>query len=331
MAQLTALVTGAPGFVGSNLCRELLSHGYKVKALHRKSSKLEALKGLDLELVQGDLSDQRSLLTACRDVDLVFHIAAVYREAKFPDQVYWDINLEGTRNLLEASKECEVKRFIFCSTTGVHGGIKTPPADESYPYNPDDVYQQSKTEAEKLVLEWFNSGRIDGCVIRPTMIWGPADTRLFKLFKGVASRRLPIIGDGQVLRHWVLVSDLARGFRLAAENPRSKAQIYLIAGERPVTLEHTMQTIAKQYGVKLLPFKIPAKPLQLLGSCVEKICKPFGIEPPIHRRRVDFFVKHRAFDYSKARRELGYQPTHSFEDECRLVAKWYVDNSWISI
>jgi dihydroflavonol-4-reductase len=326
----TALVTGAPGFVGSWLCKELLNAGYTVRALHRPSSNLKAIQDLPLMFVQGDLTDQESLKRACAGVDFVFHCGAVYREAKYPDSYYWQINLDGTRNLLEAAKECGVKRFIHCSTTGVHGSIENPPADENYRYKPDDVYQESKTEAEKLVLEKLRSGWIDGCVIRPNMIWGPGDTRLFKLFRGVANRMLPIIGTGQSWCHWILVEDLARAFRLAAENPKSRAQIYLIGGERPVTLEHTMRTIADAYGVKLLPFKIPAWPIQLAGSIVEIICRPLGIEPPLYRRRVDFFVKNRAFVTTKARTELGFKPRFTFEDEARYVAKWYLDNGWIS-
>jgi len=287
---MKVLVTGGTGFVGRAVCRELSRNGYIVKVLHRLTSNLKPLADIaNLELVPGDLADTESLRVACKDAEVVFHIAALYREAKFKDQVYWEANLEGTRRLLEASRETRVRRFIYCSTTGVMGHISLPPADETHPYNPDDVYQQSKAEAEKLVLEWFKSGKIEGLVIRPTMIWGPEDTRLFKIFKGVATKTLPVIGSGKTLNHYILVNDLARAFRLAAESPLS-GEVYLVGGERVVTLEHCMETIAKCYGVKLFPIKIPAWPIQLLGSAVECICKPFGIEPPIHRRRADFFI-----------------------------------------
>lgn len=328
---MKALVTGAPGFVGSQMCRELLSANYQVRALHRQSSNLDSLKRLPLELVRGDITDPPSLDAAMKDVDFVFHIAALYRQAKFPDSVYWKVNFDGTRNVLEAAKRQGVRRVIHCSTTGVHSHIKNPPAREDEPYAPTDVYQESKTEAEKLCLDWFRRGEIDGCVIRPAMIWGPADTRFLKMFRGIASRRMPIIGSGQSLCHWILVSDLARAFRLAAENPATTGQVYLIGGERVVTLEYTMATIARVYGVKLLPFKIPAWPVQVAGSIVETLCKPLGIEPPLHRRRADFFIKNRAFDCSKAREQLGFVPSHTFEDECELIARWYIDAGLIRL
>lgn len=326
-------VTGAPGFVGSHLCEELLSQGYRVRAVHRPGSKLDFLLGLQkrfpaLQLVVADINDASSLVPVFTGAQAVFHLAALYREAKFPDSEYWRVNFEGTKTVLQQAQVCGVTRTIYCSTTGVHGNIDSPPAREDFRYSPCDVYQESKTEAEKFVLDWaVHHG--DACIIRPTMIWGPRDTRIFKLFRGIYTRRLPIIGDGKTLNHWILVEDLARAFRLAAENPKTRGQVYLIGGERVVTLEHTMQTISKVYGKPLLPIKVPALPIQLLGSAIEALCRPLGIEPPLHRRRVDFFVKSRAFDCSKAREQLGFIPRMSFEDEAAYVARWYLENGWL--
>lgn len=327
-----AFVTGGTGFIGSRLCHELAGRGVRVLALVRSGSDRSKLAGLPVEFVEGDVTDLSSLRAGMAGCDTVFHMAALYREAKFPDAVYWKVNLDGTRNVLDAAKEVGVRYVSYCSTTGVLGDIKHPPADEATPYAPLDVYQESKTEAEKLVLERLRSGFIAGSVIRPTMVWGPHDTRLFKLFKGIATRSLPIVGDGKTWCHWVLVDDLVRGFRLAAESPyRTSAGLYTVGGERPVTLEHTMRTIAGVYGVKLLPFKVPVAPIQLAGSLVEAACAPFGIEPPLHRRRVDFFVKNRSFDCSKASRDFGYRPTYTFEEEAALTARWYLENGWLKL
>jgi len=326
---VTALITGATGFVGSRLCRELSENGYQVRVLHRPTSNLDPLKDLNIQFFKGDLSVPESIAPAITGVDLVFNIAALYREAKFKDEVYWQVNYEGTKALIELSREAGVKKFLHCSTIGVHSHIPNPPADETEPYAPTDVYQETKVAAEKHVLECFNSGVINGAVIRPAMIWGPRDKRFLKFFRGIYRRKLPIIGDGQTFCHWILVDDLVRAFRLAAETQRSNGQVYIIAGERPVTLEYTMQTIANIYGVKLLPFKIPALPIQIAGSIVEAICKPFGIEPPLHRRRADFFIKNRAFNCEKARKDLGFEASSKFEDEAKFVANWYLENGWL--
>jgi nucleoside-diphosphate-sugar epimerase len=325
MNQITgskALVTGANGFVGSHLTRMLLRQGAKVRVLVR-NKELPVVKefaSLGAEVFTGDLRDAQTVKNAASGIDYVFHIGAIFREAKFPDEVYFDINLGGTRNVITACRESGVRRLLYCSTNGVHGGHSESPVSEDAPFAPSDVYQQSKAAAEREVA---NCEDLDFAIIRPAMIWGEGDLRFLKLFRGVSRRRLPIIGDGKSWTHWIDAEDLAQAFILAAVRPEASRQAYLIAGNRPVPLEYVYQTIAKLAGVKVLPFKIPALPIQLLGSLVELLVKPLGIEPPLHRRRADFFIKHRIFDTSKARRELGFCPRGDFEEECERVFRWY--------
>lgn len=325
-----ALITGATGFIGSTLCEELVSRGIPVRALHRRGSNTSFIRSLSVELVEGDVTDRDSLRAAMRGCDTVFHLAALFREAKFPHSEYWRVNLEGTRNLLEIAAETESVRYVgYCSTTGVLGDVKAPPADETTPYAPLDVYQESKTEAEKLALDWFRSGRVAGSVIRPAMVYGPRDTRLFKLFRGIATRAFPIIGDGKTWCHWVLARDVARAFFLASQAPTSRGNLYIVGGQHPISLKDSMQIIADEYGVSLLPFRIPVLPIQIIGSLVETLCLPFRIEPPIHRRRADFFIKNRSFDCSRAQRDFGFEPSLPVEQEIRFVARWYQENGWI--
>lgn len=324
-----AVVTGATGFVGSHLCRELLDHGYYVTALHRKSSDLGALNGLEIEYAEADIKDPDSLRDAFSGADVIFHIAALFREAKHPDSEYWHVNVDGTKNVLEVAIEKGVTKIIHCSTVGVHSHIPNPPANEDEPYRPGDVYQETKCEGEKLALTYFRDKRIDGCVVRPAMIWGPGDRRTLKLFKGIAERRLPIIGTGKTLLHWVNVNDLVIGFRLAYETSNNCGEIYIMAGQEAIQLRDLFRAIASELGVGLLPFRIPAFPVQLLGALVETICIPLRIEPPIYRRRVDFFTKTRAFDWSKAKRDLEYQPEGSIEDEIAAIIQSYRALKWL--
>lgn len=326
------LVTGATGFVGSHLTRSLLAYGAMVRVLVRQTSDknvVQEFKELGAEVCYGDVTDTQSILKASIGCVRVFHIAALFREAKFPDSVYFDVNLEGTRHVLDACVENKVARLIHCSTIGVHSHIKNPPANESEPYHPTDIYQESKCEAEKLVNSYFEKGLLETVIIRPAMIWGEGDRRIFKLFKGIVDGKLPIIGDGKVLTHWLYVQDLVNGFILAAEKEQANGQTYILAGRESITLEETYKMIAKRAGVKLLPFKIPALPIQILGAIVEFACMPFGIEPPLHRRRADFFIKNRSFDISKAKRELGYKPANSLEEEVDIIYNWYQQKGWL--
>lgn len=320
-----ALVTGANGFVGTAVCKELLLHGYTVRAMHRPHSDCSSLVGLEVELHAADITDRASLEPACKDIDVIFHIAALFRQAKFPDSVYYDINVEGTRNVFDVGIAAGVDKIIHCSTVGVHSHIPKPPADESEPYRPGDIYQVTKCEGEKLALEYLKTGKIKGNIIRPAMIWGPGDSRTLKLFQGIARSKMPLIGTGRTLVHWVLVSDLARSFRLAAEVDSVNAEVFIIAGKRPVSMEHLFRTIATTYNVSPPRFKIPAWPVQLIGSLMELICRPLGVEPPIYRRRVDFFTKTRSFCSAKAHSLLGYHPEHDFEAEVNLIGQSYKD------
>lgn len=326
------LVTGAAGFVGSNLTRRLLSLKAQVRIFVRSESNkeiVEEFRAQGAEVVYGDIRDREVVSEAVCGSDYVFHIAALFRQAKYPDSVYYEINVQGTKNVLDAAEQFGVSRVIHCSTIGVHSHIPNPPANEEEAYRPGDVYQASKCEGEKLARERFESKRVPGVVIRPAMIWGEGDKRLLKLFKGVSRRRMPIIGSGKTLSHWVYVHDLVQGMLLAAEKEAALGRIYILAGRRPVTIRELMSEIAKQAGVKLLPVRIPARPIQLLGTVVETLCQPFGIEPPIYRRRVDFFTKDRSFDTTRARTELGFEPAQDFSVEVRNIYRWYKEQGWL--
>lgn len=327
------LVTGATGFVGSHLTRRLLALGANVRVLVRESSSKELVnefRQAGAEICFGDVSNRESVFAAVSNQEIVFHIAALFREAKHADEVYYQVNVDGTRHVLDAAEEFGVKRVVHCSTVGVHSHIPNPPANEEEPYRPADVYQVSKYEGEKLALERFRSGRVDGVVVRPAMIWGEGDKRILKLFRGVARKNLPIIGDGKTLTHWVYVHDLVEGFLLAATKEKASGQIYIFAGKTPVTISELYAIVARLAGVRPLPFKVPALPVQLLGSLMEIVCKPFGVEPPLYRRRVDFFTKNRCFDTSKAQRELGYQPKQDFETEVKNIYTWYLKKNLLS-
>lgn len=326
------LVTGATGFVGSHLTRKLLNLGAKVRILVRESSNkdlVSELKALGAEVVYGDVTDREAVFSAVSGTAYVFHIAALFREAKHGDSVYYDVNVEGTRNVLDACEKYDVKRLAHCSTIGVHSHIPNPPADENEPFRPADIYQVTKCEGEKLVSAYMKADRVNAAIIRPAMIWGDGDKRILKLFKGVSTKKLPIIGDGQTWTHWVYVHDLVNGFILAAEKDEAKGQTYIFAGKRPLAIKDLYKLIAKKAGVNLLPFRIPALPLQILGGLTELVCIPFGIEPPLYRRRVDFFTKHRSFDISKARNELGYEPENDIEEEVEKIYNWYQNKGWL--
>lgn len=331
------LLTGASGFTGSHLLAHLLEQKTAVRAMVRSvpaffaSSIIpEALKSNPLlEVVEGDLKDVASLARAVSGTCGVYHVAAAFREASLPPSHYFEVNATGTEELLKAAVSAGVQRFIYCSTNGVVSKPSTLPSDETAPYSPGDFYQESKAEGEKIALKYFHSGKVTGMVLRPAMIYGPEDLRLLKIFKLVGEERFFYVGQGNAHVHFIDVRDLAAAFTLAMQKKEINGEVVLIAGEKPFRLHEVVNEIAKFYGVPAPKLHLPVWPLQTLGSICEAICKPFGINPPIYRRRVDFFIKERCFSTAKAQELLGFKPQLSSLEEIRSLCKWYEEHGFV--
>lgn len=321
------LVTGATGFTGSHLVRTLVREGERVRVIARSAARAREILPKEVDVVEGDITAPGLVEAAMERVGTVYHLAAVYREAKHPDCRYREINVDASRRLLDAAVAARVRRYLHCSTVGVHGHITSPPADERTAYEPGDIYQETKCEAEQLALSYRD--RIPLTVARPTAIYGPGDTRLLKLFRMVARQRFPLLGGGKNYYHTVHVDDLVQGLRLLGTHPNAVGEIFILGGERYLKLSELTEMIAAAAQVPAPRLRLPAKPFQLAGSLVEKLCIPFGIEPPIHRRRVDFYTKSRAFSIDKARRLLGYAPQVKLADGIRDTFNWYVANGYI--
>lgn len=324
---MTVLVTGATGFTGGHLAKYLSARGDAVRALVRPRSraKFEAspLPAAGVVAVEGDLTDAAALTRAAGGVDVVYHIAATYREAGQPDSAYRAINVEGTRHVLEAARAGGARRVVHCSTGGVHGHIANPPANEDAPFNPGDVYQETKLEAERLARAFGDRIGLDVVVARPIGIYGPGDTRFLRMFRGLARGNFPMIGSGKPFYHLTYIDDLVEGFRRCGTVAGAKGRTYILAGPRYTTLEQLVQLVATELKVKPPRFHWPVWPFWTAGLLCEMVCVPLGIEPPIFRRRVDFYTKSRAFDTTRARTELGFAPKVDLEEGIKRTADWY--------
>ncbi len=322
---MTVLVTGVTGFTGGCLARFLRRRGEVVRGLVRPASlpRAESLRAEGVTIVPGDVTDPSSLERACQGVEVVYHLAALYREAGHPASAYWAVNVEGTRHLLEAARAAGVRRVVHCSTGGVHGHVTDPPANEDAPFAPGDVYQRTKLEGERLAADFGRRGSIEVVIVRPIGIYGPGDTRFLKLFRGIARRRFPMLGDGRVYYHLTYIDDLVEGLRLCGEHPEAAGRTYLLAGPEYTTLAELVSLVARELGVAPPRVHWPVWPVWLAGALCELVCVPLGVEPPLYRRRVDFYRKSRAFDISRARAELGYNPTVRLEEGIRRTVAWY--------
>jgi dihydroflavonol-4-reductase len=323
------LVTGATGFTGGHLARTLAARpGYQVRALVRDAARAAGLQTAGIELSVGDLTDRRVLNSAVADVNIVYNVAAVYRAAGLPAATYRAVNAEAPALVVEAAAAAGVGRVVHCSTVGVHGDIEHPPANEDAPFRPGDLYQRTKLEGERLACGAASRLGMPLTIVRPTGIYGPGDRRLLKLFRNVVRRR-PLLGRGEIYYHLTYIDDLVEGFRLAGEHPAAANRTYILAGGEVTTLNELVTRIARVAGTTPPKMHVPVWPFWLAGAACEAVCAPFGLEPPLYRRRVEFFTKSRAFDTARARREIGYAPAVGLVEGLSRTLEWYRQQGWL--
>jgi dihydroflavonol-4-reductase len=327
------LVTGATGFTGGHLAAALAAGGHQVRALvrpaHTDTPAAAVLRDFGVDIVPGDLRDTAALARAVAGVDLVYHIAALYRQAGVARDVYRAVNATAVGDLIERAADAGVRRVVHCSTVGVHGDVAHPPADEEAPLAPGDIYQETKLEGERLAREAGTRRGIEVTIVRPTGIYGPGDRRLLKLFRGVVRGRWITLGRGEIYYHLTYIDDLVEGFRLCGEHPAAAGRTYILAGPDVTTLNELVALVALEARVRPPRLHLPVWPFWLAGALSEAVCVPFGVEPPIFRRRVDFFTKSRAFDITRARREIGYAPRVVVREGIRHTLDWYKAHGWL--
>ena len=327
---MKALVTGAAGFTGSHLVRHLSRAGHSVRALVRPAgSGRPDLARAGVEPVTGDLLDPDSLARAIDGVDVVFNIAALYREAGRPAAEYRAVNALAVGRIVELAKAAGVKRVVHCSTVGVHGDIEHPPANEDAPIRPGDVYQETKVEGERIGRDAARRLGMDLVIARPSGIYGPGDRRLFKVFGKIAQRKFVMLGSGAHFYHITYIDDLCEGFLLCGTAPAAAGRTYILAGSEVTTLRQLVDISADVAKVPPPRTRLPVWPVWLAGAACELVCAPFGISPPIYRRRVDFFRKSRAFDITRAKQELGFAPTVGLREGIGRTLEWYRQQGWV--
>lgn len=327
---MKVLVTGGTGFTGKALVKRLVDAGHEVVSLdYQEGLKTDEIRSWGARVVIGSVTDPAIVKRCMEGVEIVHHLAAAFRELNVPNSYYDEVNAGGTRIVLESAFAHKVKKFIYCSTCGVHGNVDKPPADENAPIQPGDYYQQTKYDAEPLVHEYCAKG-MDALILRPAAIYGPGDPeRFLMIFRRVSKGVFPMFGNGKTLYHPLYIDNLIDAFMLAMEPDKGRGQAYLIADKDYVSIETLVRKTAHALGVEVKIPHYPLWPLIIAGHVCEKVCKPFKITPPIFPRRVDWFRQNRAFDISKAERDLGYQPKIDLDQGLQRTGEWYQKEGYI--
>ncbi|HJO63393.1 MAG TPA: NAD(P)-dependent oxidoreductase, partial [Desulfobacterales bacterium] len=214
-------------------------------------------------------------------------------------------------------------------SVGVFGPLQSIPANEETKCNPLNYYEKSKYEAEEIVRDIGKRLNVPVSIIRPSWVYGPSDTRTFKLFRSINNRRFFIIGDGKTLIHPVYVKDVVQGLIRCAFEKNATNKTYIIAGNKAIMLQSLVEIIAKHLNRKIPRIRFPSWAAKKIAIGFEKIYGPFQKIPPISQRRLAFFSKNQAFDISKAKSEIGYQPEVDLDDGIMQTVKWYRGNNWL--
>jgi nucleoside-diphosphate-sugar epimerase len=322
------LVTGGLGFLGSHLASRLVEAGETVRILARPRPGPEAQDGR-YELIWGDIRDAAVVDGAVRGCKVVMHLASNFRHRASDEKEAFAINVEGTRNVIESCIRHGVRQLINCSTFGVHGNVLEIPANEESPFNPLDLYQETKLVAEQESLQAYRERGLPVTVVRPGSMYGPGDRRLLKLFRMIQKRRFVMVGDGETFFHPAYVDDVVDVFMRCLGNEKTVGETFIAAGDEYLALNKLVGIIAEELRVPPPRLRVPQRPILALASLCEWICVPLGIEPPLHHRRVSFFTSNRAFSVAKARKLLGFQPRVGFREGVGATIGWYRQQGWL--
>lgn len=327
----TVLVTGATGFTGSVVTRKLVAAGAKVRAIARPSSNLKPFKDLDIEWFTGDVFDPQTVAQATPGVHYIFHLAAAFREEKSTDDDFRKVHLTSTQLLAESVLgSAEFSRFVHVSTVGVHGHIESGRADENYRFAPGDGYQRTKLEGEQWIAEFGQTHHLPFTIIRPAPIFGPGDLRLLKIFRMVNKGYLLMLGKGKGLYHLVHVEDLANTILLSAVSDRALGEAFISASDDPISIEEMGKLIAGFLGKRVRVIRLPLGPFYLAADFCAAVFPRLGLQPPIYRRRVDFYTKDRSFDNTKIRELLDYEFLYDNESGIEQTTRWYLEEGLLS-
>ena len=328
---MRVLITGGTGFIGSNLALKCLKNGDIVRVLGQENNPAEAenrkmIEEKGAEVLLTSVTDREKVFSLLQGIDLVYHLAAAQHEANVPDQVFWDVNVTGTKNILEASIHAGVKCFVHGSTIGVYGFALEGHVDEQSPLKPDNIYGVTKLEGEKVVYSFKD--KLPFVIIRISETYGPGDRRLLKLFKGIKKNAFFMIGKGENIHHLIYIDDLIDGL-FAATSKEAIGEVFVLAGKDAVTTNEMIQKIAQAFGTKMPRFRMPLLPFELIAAVMETILRPLGIQPPLHRRRMNFFKKSFLFSLEKASKILNFNPKISFENGVDQTARWYEQKGYL--
>ena len=310
------LVTGATGFLGKYVVKELVEHGYQVRAFGRNSKVGRSLENSSVSYFQGDLTKADDVLEACKVMDLVVHAGAL-STVWGPWEDFYQANVLGTKYVLEACRQTDIQRIVYVSSPSVYAApkdqlaIKESDAPEENNLN---NYIRSKLASERLFKDYPD---VSSIILRPRGLFGIGDTSILPRVINLSQKiGIPLIGDGRQLMDMTCVENVALAIRLAIEAPEAKGEVYNITNGEPRAFRDLLEESLTGLGYPIKYRKIPAFLLSGIASSLEFLYKSLNLkgEPPLTRYTYYLLRYSQTLDISKAMRELGYHPKISISE-----------------
>ncbi len=302
------LITGAAGFIGSHLVEHLLDNGVRANELRLLIPKKESLKNLpkkDFEILRGDIRNVNDVKKAVNGVEIIYHLAALIVKKEYSKKDYFDVNTDGTKNLIKLANKRKLKKFIFFSSVAIYGlpickgDMKN--IDENSPKSPCEVYGESKLKAEEILI----NSKLPYAIIRPTSVYGPRDHSSFSNFvRAIKNHYFFIVGDGKNKLDYVFVKDLVRAARLA-EKSKKRESDYIIGGGAK-SLNEIVSDLCQKTNSWIIPFHLP----KFIAIIISHITSILGL--PLYPGRVNAMTSNFYFNLSKSKREIKYKPIKGF-------------------
>ena len=314
-------ITGNSGFIGTYLTDIFLKNGQDVNGLDIYPRK-DIFQGFTQ--LEGNILDKESVLKAMRGTDCIIHLAAEHKDFGITKEQYFKVNVEGTKVLLEAASEMQIKKFIYYSSVAVYG-YNQPSSDNTVP-QPNNYYGASKLKAEEVIREWAQtdtSRRV--VIIRPTVVFGPRNhANIFRLVKLVSDGRFISVGNGSDIKSVAYVENVVDATVFLFSRMKEGIHIYNYADTPHLTTKEIVHIIAAKAGVNVPKLKIPWTLAIIAASAFDMLGKLFGIDFPITSARIRKFntpTCHRAEKIFA----IGFRPKYTIEEGIEKMVRWYIE------
>lgn len=322
------LVTGGGGFVGKAIVRMAIAQGIDCVVVGR--NEYPEVAALGAQCLVGDIGEKKFVQRACRDVDTVFHVAAL-AGIWGGWEIYHRINVRGTENIVTSCKENGIRNLVYTSTPSVvFNKDDIVNGDETLPYASEFLcnYAKSKVLAEKYILT-ANSEELSTCALRPHLIWGPGDPHLIpRLLQKGKQRLLKQVGGGNNLVDISFIENVAHAHILAGKNlsttKSAAGKAYFISQGEPVNLWEWINELFERVGIARVDATVPFRLAYAVGAVMEGMHTLTGndTEPRMTRFLAEQLAKSHYFSIARARKDLGYVPIISTEEGMRLLIDW---------